>query len=170
MTGPYATECLLELCVQHYTATVHDGVFHKLPSGSPALLSDMNASLIENLTYEGGAFKQDEIEYNIDMVSITQLWFYFTAVFQGEENYMSPNDDEVDWSTSKVEWSSDITQSIYIHLKDTPHTLDAMFANLARSLTLTLRSQMGSMTQALWEFFHSAGLCGRSVGVDHTAV
>lgn len=67
--------------------------------------------------------------------------YFLATTIKGSESGVLPGDSE-------AQWSSNITQSIYIHFNQTsPHNLDAMLNNIARSMTLALRTQLGSTQQ-----------------------
>jgi hypothetical protein len=146
MGGPYAAECILEFCLQNYTATEKNGVFRELAS-SPAVLTGNGDDPLNTPAWAEGPFSdwifsQDGANYTIGYQSTVSLWYYLDNVIEGQESSVLLGDGQ-------SEWGSDITESIYIHLNQTPHTLDAMFDNIARSMTLALRTQLGSTEQVI---------------------
>ncbi|KAK4495451.1 hypothetical protein PRZ48_013782 [Zasmidium cellare] len=135
--GPYAAECILELCVQEYSAISKNGTFHETPVGRPMHLdAGANRDVVDMGTHSLAYYyvTQDGKNYTIGESAMKGFWFYFTTLFTGSvAQYNS--------ASAQPEWPSDLTQSIFQHLNATPHTLDAMFANIAASATLNLRTR-----------------------------
>ncbi|KAN0085369.1 hypothetical protein V8E54_001836 [Elaphomyces granulatus] len=136
--GPYAAECILEWCIQNYTATVHNGNFVESASGSAT-------SAITSWDQDEMARKQvDGVNYTIYKSSFFPLSLYLANVMRGTD--IGVMDVDVDRVFDGYQWTDEVSQSMYLHLNETPHTLDALFNNIARSMTLAVRTQAGSTT------------------------
>lgn len=149
--GPYASECILDFCVQNYTASSSNGTFIETASSEP-LFMDARSSPCNDVNpgssapNGGCSVQQNGLNYTVDYDSIKSFWFYLNDVFAGTV-------DQVDSLGPQPEWPSDLTQSIFTHLNATPHTLDAMFDNIARSMTLAMRTQSGPNVQIGGQYF-----------------
>jgi len=149
--GPYAAECILDFCVQNYTAEARNGTFLEAPSGNPVFMDARNTSCYEvglgSTAPSGGCqLQQNGVNFTVDYDSMKSFWFYLNDLFQGSVS-------QVNSASPQPEWPSDLTQSIFTHLNSTPHTLDSMFKNIAQSMTLAIRTQSGTNTQIVGQYF-----------------
>ena len=149
--GPYAAECILDFCVQNYTAESRNGTFFETPSGNPVFMDARNTPCYQvglgSTAPSGGCLLvQNGVNFTVDYDSMKSFWFYFNDLFQGSVS-------QVDSLSPQPEWPSDLTQSIFAHLNSTPHTLDSMFKNIAQSMTLAMRTQSGANSQTVGQYF-----------------
>jgi hypothetical protein len=124
---PYAAECILEFCIQNYTATEYNGTFVESASGSAITFRHQETT------------NQNGVNYSIITPSINSISYFLSTVMQDQENEVMVDDGQ-------AEWAGAVGQSMYLHLNETPHTLDAMFNNIARSMTLAIRTRTDSTT------------------------
>jgi hypothetical protein len=129
--GPYVAECILEFCIQNYTATGYNGTFVESASGSAAFA-------ITFWNQDEVATKQHGVNYTIHTESSGSLSLYLSTLMVGNNIGCMEGD--------ACRRPGDVGQSMYLHLNKTPHTLDALFNNIARSMTLAIRTQTGSTT------------------------
>jgi hypothetical protein len=124
--GPYAAECMLQWCVQNYTATVRVGNFDETVAGKKLLNTDnpANATIVD-----GG--RTYTIEYES---GFNGMQTYFAGLLSGtveQSNGLSPTNL----------WPTDIDQVVFHYLNDTNHSLDKMFDNIARGMTQNVRTR-----------------------------
>lgn len=124
--GPYATECILEFCVQDYTAVERNGTFTETRKGKVVTIGNLIQTSYQ-VQHDGRIFK---VGWN----TLKAFGFYFSTLFTGRVSFAN--------SLSPVPiFPSEVTQSIWLHLKDPPHTLDSMFRNIEQSMTRAVRTQ-----------------------------
>ena len=136
---------------------MHDGVFREPSSGSPAPLGDIENDLTENQSFEGWAFKQEQIEYNIDLIPIIQIWVYLTEGFPRRgELYYSPR-----WAARMVERCYSIhLRAFKRHVSYSQH--HTRQPGSQHNADFTIAVELGDASRR--GSSRPAGLCEKSIG------
>ena len=123
--GPYAAECVLRFCVQSYFAYESDGIFQEISSGEARFLNWTSE------IYRNQSQPQDyQAYYDAANGLNIHLGKTFVGAFQGQNSL-----------SGTLSFPSDVTQAIFQSLNSTPHTLDSVMSNVAKSMTLDMRTR-----------------------------
>ncbi|KAK5724003.1 hypothetical protein LTR17_013752 [Elasticomyces elasticus] len=135
--GPYASECRIDFCLQEYNASATNGSFTETVISEPKLFNSTSSIMTMNVS---------DTTFTLDYEAVNAFAFYLPTLFSGtvvQSNSASP----------QPQWPSDMTQAIFQHLNATPHSLDSMFRNIAQSMTLAVRTQVGANTVVKGQYF-----------------
>ena len=122
--GPFASECILQYCVQNFSASSTNGSFTENVEGTPVYL---------NGTY---TFEEEVAgtNYTLGYDTWKALYNYFQGMFNSsveQQNGLSPT----------TLWPDDVSQSIFYWMNKTDdHLPTRMFENIAASMSLNVRS------------------------------
>lgn len=125
LMGPFASECILQFCVQNFSASSTNGTFVEKPKGDPVYLNGTYTFEAEiggtNYSLDYETFKALSQNYLEDM---------FNTVTK-QQNGLS--------ATSQ--WTDDVSQSLFYWTNRTDdHLPTTMFENIAASMSLNVRS------------------------------
>lgn len=127
--GPYAAECILEFCVQNFTAKVNNGTYVETRQGKGSRLNDYAASSINETRDET---HPDNRTYKVEWNSMKSFQAYLPSLFKGRvKNPDTPSPVPL--------WNNDVAQALWYHLNQEPHTLDSMFTNIENAMTRAVR-------------------------------
>jgi len=125
LIGPFAAECMLELCVQSYQASEINGIFQEYPLLSPIMLptpQSYGTSKIFTVTNFPVSF-----EAGIPLKEF--LRDTFTGVILQYDNILPL-------------WPDAVTQAIFTSMNSTPNGIDATMKNIAKSMTRNMRTSI----------------------------
>ena len=136
--GPYASECILEFCVQDFTAEETNGTFIETRNGKglPIEYYTLTPPKVEAEIDDGGNYQRtyQGNTYRVGYNTMNSFWSYLPGLFYGTVSWVN--------TLSPVPtFPNDVTQAIWRHLKEQPLTLDAMFQNIEQSMTRAIRTQ-----------------------------
>lgn len=122
--GPLASECILQFCVQNFTASSVNGTFVETPRDEPIYLNGTYTFDVEDA----------ETNYTLDYETFKALNAYFDDSFNKvvqQSNGLS----------ATIQWPDDTSQSIF-YWRDSSgdHLLTQMFQDIAVSMSLNIRS------------------------------
>ena len=100
--GPYAAECIIEFCVQNYTAQVSKGAFHETRGNKGVPIQGHGSGMY--------TIRDGEHKFGVDYYTLNVFTTYLSNLFFGRVAFTD--------SLSPVAiFPSDLTQSIWLHLK-----------------------------------------------------
>ena len=123
-TAAFASECLLDVCLQSYSASEVNGTFREEPKGAPQLLS---RPLGSSYPFSSGNFSFDYNTFNL-------LSTYLSETFYGLVK-------ESDSLNGTVAFQEPIPQALFLAMNSTTHSLDTLMGNVAKSMTRNMRTR-----------------------------
>jgi len=124
LIGPLASECIIQFCVQNFSASSTNGIFTEKPVGEPIYLNG-------TYTFAGEVGGRN---YTLSYETWKPLYYYLLDMFNTvteQQNGLS--------ATSQ--WTDDVSQSLFYWMNGTDdHLPTPMFENIAASMSLNVRS------------------------------
>lgn len=137
--GPYASECILQFCVQDHSSAVVNGSFTENDLNTPCYINYSSSTQVT----EGGK------NYSVEFNTYKGFWSYFDDMFNTQVHQQNG-------LSATSEWPDDASQSIF-HWTDSSHnhTPIEMFENIASSMSLNVRSISNASSPGIATSFQS---------------
>jgi hypothetical protein len=123
-TAAVASECVLNICLQSYSASEVNGTFHEKVNGDPQILTK---SLSSGLPFSSGNFSFDAKSYDL------------MNRYLGETLYGQVKGSNA--AAGSETFPDAIPQALFLAMNGTAHNLDSLASNLAKSMTRNMRTR-----------------------------
>jgi hypothetical protein len=128
----FASERLLNVFLQSYTASSTNGAFHESPTGPPEILSKPSV--------DSGPLSSGKFLFQYEAVKVLEI--YLGDTFSGSVK-------EANSRGGTVAFPDAVSQALFLAMNSTTYSLDGLMGNVATSMTRNMRTRSDAGTPAM---------------------